>query len=100
MWGLALLPLAYYALGQNDASDAQLKKFIEKYAGVSAYQIAEAYAFRGDKEMAFTWLDRAYRQRDPGMTNLTFDPLVENIRDDPRYAAMLRKLKLPEPRRD
>ena len=66
MWGLALLPLAYYALGQNDASDALLKKLIEKYAGVSAYQIAEAYAFRGDKEMAFTWLDRAYRQRDPG----------------------------------
>ena len=100
LWGLALLPLAYHAVGQNEASDAALKELIEMNVGRSAYQIAEAYAFRGEKEMAFTWLDRAYRQRDPGVTNLTVDPLTKNIRDDPRYAALLRKLKLPEPRRD
>src|SRR5688572_4062885 len=63
LWGLALLPLAYYAAGQVDASDAALKKLIEVGADKSAYQIAEAYAFRGQHDLAFTWLDRAYSQR-------------------------------------
>jgi hypothetical protein len=98
LWGLALLPLAYYAAGQEGASDAALQNLIELNVGRSAYQIAEAYAFRGEKDMAFTWLDRAYLQRDPGVTNLIVDPLIENLRDDPRYAAMLRKLKLSEPK--
>ena len=51
-------------MGQKEASDAALKEFIEKYAGIAAYQVAEAYAYRGEKEKAFDWLDRAYRQRD------------------------------------
>ena len=76
------------------------KSYIEKYAGIGAYQVAEAYAYRGEKEKAFDWLDRAYRQRDSGMTDLDTDPLLANIKDDPRYAAMLRKLKLPEVRTD
>ena len=87
-------------MGQKEASDAALTEFIEKYAGVAAYQVAEVYAYRGEKEKAFDWLDRAYRQRDSGLTLLGSDPFLANIKDDPRYAAMLRKLKLPELRRD
>lgn len=83
-------------MGQKEASDTALRELIKKYAGVSAYQVAEAYAFRGEDEKAFDWLDRAYRQRDSGMGKLNTDPLLANIRGDPRYAAMLRKLKLPE----
>ena len=89
------LSLAYHAVGQKEASDAALNELIEKYAGIAAYQVATAYAYRGEKEMAFDWIDRAYRQRDSGMPSLGTDPLMENIKDDPRYAAMLRKLKLP-----
>ena len=66
--------------GQQEASDAVLKKLIEKHADVSAYQIVQAYAYRGEKEKAFDWLDRAYRQRDPGVTNLPVDPLIKNIK--------------------
>ena len=99
-WRLAGLSLALHSAGQKEASDAALKEFIEKYAGTSAYQIAEAYAFRGEKEKAFAWLDRAYRQRDAGLTTFNVDPLLENLKNDPRYAAMLRKLKLPELSRD
>lgn len=93
---LYALSLAYHALGQREGSDATLKEFIEKYAGIAAYQVAEVYAYRGEKDKAFDWLDRAYRQRDSGMTGLGIDPFLANIKDDPRYAAMLRKLKLPE----
>ena len=85
-------------MGQREASDTALKELIDMNVGRSAYQIAEAYAFRGETDKAFTWLDRAYRQRDPGMTNLIVDPLMKNIMEDPRYAAMLQKLKLPKQR--
>jgi len=95
-WRLAGLSLAYHAGGQKQKSDAVLREFIEKYASVSAFQIAEAYAYRGEKQEAFEWLDRAYRQRDAGLISLNADPLFENIKSDPRFAAMLRKLKLPE----
>jgi TolB-like protein len=94
-WRLAGLSLAYFAVGRKEASDAALKEFIEKYADISAYQIAEAFAFRGDKDKAFFWLDRAFRQRDAGLTSFNSDPLFEKVSDDPRYAEMLRKLNLP-----
>lgn len=79
---------------------AALTEFIEKYAGVAAYQVMDAYAYRGEKEKAFDWLDRAYRQRDSGLTLLGTDPFLAKIQGDPRYAAILRKLNLPEVRRD
>ena len=94
------LSIAYHAMGQKEASDAALTEFIEKYAGVAAYQVMDVYAYRGENEKAFHWLDRAYSQRDSGLTLLGSDPFLANIKDDPRYAAMLRKLKLPELRRD
>jgi hypothetical protein len=37
---------------------------------VWAYQIAEAYAFRGESGKAFEWLESAYKQRDPGLTQI------------------------------
>ena len=68
----------------------------EKYAGDSAYQIAEVHAFRGEVDLAFEWLDRAYKQRDGGITEIKSDRLMRGLVGDPRYKAFLRKLKLPE----
>ena len=60
------------------------------------YQIAQIYAHRGDVEQAFAWLDRAYEQRDSGLgLYLKGDPLLENLRSDPRYVELLRKMNLP-----
>ena len=73
-----------------------LNELIEKDAGMAAYQIAKGDAFRGEKEKAFNWLDRAYRQHDTGLITVNIDPLMANIKSDPRFSAMLRKLKLPE----
>ena len=97
-WRLSGLSLAYYAVGQKERSDAVLNELIEKDAGMAAYQIAEVYAFRGEKEEAFNWLDRAYRQHDTGLITVNIDRLMANIKSDPRFSAMLRKLKLPEVR--
>ena len=62
----------------------------------AAYQIAEVYAFRGDSHTAFECLERAYAQRDGGLTGLKLSPLLTSLRGDPRYAGLVKKMRLPE----
>jgi serine/threonine-protein kinase len=69
---------------------------VAKYAGDGAFQIAEVYAWRGEKNSAFEWLERAYAQRDGGLADIKIDPLLDSLRGDPRYKALLRTMKLPE----
>jgi hypothetical protein len=97
---LTALALANHAVGQKDASDNALNELIEKHAAGVAVQIAQVYAFRGATDEAFTWLDRAYRQRDPGLIHFHVDPLFQSINRDPRFAEMLQKMKLPNVRHD
>jgi adenylate cyclase len=76
--------------------DAALAALKGKYAGEAAYQIAEAHAFRGEVDLAFEWLERAYNQRDGGVSEIKGSRLMRGLVGDPRYKAFLRKLKLPE----
>jgi hypothetical protein len=46
--------------------------------------------------MAFEWLQRAYMQRDGGLVEIKVDLLLADLRSDPRYKALLRKMNLPE----
>jgi TolB-like protein/DNA-binding winged helix-turn-helix (wHTH) protein/Tfp pilus assembly protein PilF len=87
--------LAYAALGNRRESDEALKKLIATHQDDAAYQIGEAYAFRGEIEKAFQWMDRAIRQRDPGATEFQINPLMSSLRQDPRYAELLKKMHLP-----
>jgi TolB-like protein/Tfp pilus assembly protein PilF len=96
IWRLCGLPLVFHALGRRDESDAALAALKDKYAENWAYQIAEAHAFRGEADLAFEWLERAYNQRDGGLPEIKGDRLMRGIVGDPRYKAFLRKLKLPE----
>jgi TolB-like protein/Flp pilus assembly protein TadD len=75
-------------------ADAALKQLIDTDADSSAVQIAQVYAMRKDFDAAFRWLDRSYAQHDPGLVFFQTDPLLINLRGDPRYAAMRRKLNL------
>ena len=67
IWRLSGLPLAFHALGRRGESDAALAALKSKYAGEMAFQIAEVHAFRGEADLAFEWLERAYDQRDGGL---------------------------------
>jgi TolB-like protein/DNA-binding winged helix-turn-helix (wHTH) protein/Tfp pilus assembly protein PilF len=88
-------PLAYYALGRREESEGALKQLIATYRNECAFQIAEVYAYRGENDKAFEWLDRAYRQRDPGTPELKTDPLMRSLRQDRRYTDLLKKMRLP-----
>jgi hypothetical protein len=72
-----------------------LRELIAKYHEGGAYQIAEVYAFRNQIDEAFEWLDRAYAQRDSGLVGTKVEPLLKSLRNDPRFAALLKKLNLP-----
>jgi tetratricopeptide (TPR) repeat protein len=89
------LPLALHALGRSSEADAALAALKEKYADVAAFQIAEAHAYRGEADAAFEWLDRAYSQRDGGLAGIKYSRFLRGLAGDPRYGALLRKLKLP-----
>jgi TolB-like protein/Tfp pilus assembly protein PilF len=79
------------------AADVALKTLIRKYAGDAAIQIAEVYALRNDAKATFDWLDRAWSNRDPGVSEIYFDPFILRYKDDPRFAAFCRKIALPVP---
>jgi TolB-like protein/DNA-binding winged helix-turn-helix (wHTH) protein len=89
------LVLVYHALGREQDSNAALAELIAKHDTDSAYQIAQAYAFRGESGKTFEWLERAYKQRDAGLADIKIDPSFRNLRHDPRYIELLKKVHLP-----
>ena len=87
--------MAEHALGHSARSQRALDRLIDDYALTNAYQVAEVYAWRGEPDEAFKWLDRAYAQHDSTLVHIKFDPLLAGIRDDARYVAILTKMGLP-----
>jgi len=91
------LALAQYARRDRKAADAALADLIANNRGLD-YQIAQVYTVRGEKEKAFEWLQIAMDNHDTGMLALLVDPLLNSLRDDPRYKALVAKMNFPATR--
>jgi len=89
------LALAHYARGDRSAADAALAELIAKDRNFLAYQIAEVYAWRGEKDKAFEWLQISLNDHDTGTLSLLIDPLMRGLSDDVRYDGLLAKIGLP-----
>jgi len=89
------LALAQYVRGDRQAADAALADLIANGRDQLAYQIAQVYAVRGEKEKAFEWLQISFDTHDTGTLGLLIDPLLRDLRPDPRYKSLLTKLGLP-----
>jgi tetratricopeptide (TPR) repeat protein len=63
---------------------------------VDFYQLATIYAGLGAKDETFRLLEKGYQQRSAGMLYLLIDPFWDNVRSDPRYADLLRRIGLPQ----
>ncbi|HEV8369889.1 MAG TPA: protein kinase [Pyrinomonadaceae bacterium] len=96
------LPPAYlgYALAKSGKRkealavlDEVLRLSHERY--VPPYHIALIYAGLGDKDETMNWLERGYEQRDPKMVFLKVEPKWHELRDDPRFQALMKKVGLP-----
>ena len=87
--------LAYSALGRRAEADAALHQLTNDYRTQAAYQIAEVYAFRGEADRAFEWLEIARTHRDAGLPAIKGDPLLKNLYHDARFTEFLNKIGLP-----
>ena len=90
------LGYTYAISGQKDKAQKTLEalKRLSKNRYVSPYWIALVYAGLGDSEAAFEWLETAYLERSGGMVWLAAEPQWDNVRYDPRFQDLLRKLNL------
>ena len=92
------LMLAYisHSLGRRTESDKALSLVKAKYGDKYAFYIAGAHAWRGEKDLAFEWLDWAYEARDPYLCDFIRAWEMKPLKGDPRYDAFRRKLGFPE----
>ena len=87
------LALALYARDGRVSSDAAFGELAERHQAGASFQIAEMYAFRGEADEAFEWLERAYAQRDPALSWLKGDQLLKSI--DAQVQHVLRREESP-----
>jgi len=94
----ALLGHAYAVSGDTSKALKVLDELRElsKRRYVSPYRVAAIYAGLQEKNRAFEWLERAHRQRDPGLASLRKDPLLENLQGDPRWNGFVRTMGLAD----
>ena len=95
---LASLGHAYAVAGRRTEAHKVLDELTarSRQKHVPAYYIALIYVALGEKDNAFAWLDRAYNQRSWYLTSLKVDPKVDNLRSDPRFADLVRRVGLPQ----
>jgi TolB-like protein/tetratricopeptide (TPR) repeat protein len=90
------IALARARLGPPEAAAAALQDIITHDAEVAAIQIAEVYAYRDEQDDAFAWLERAYVQKDHGVSLLRSCTTFRGLHGDPRWRAYLAKIGLAD----
>jgi TolB-like protein/tetratricopeptide (TPR) repeat protein len=86
----------YAKLGRHADAEAVVAMIKQEGGDAAAYQYAEIYAQWGDRNAALDWLEKAMRLRDPGMVYTNADPLIDPLRQEPRFKAIERELKFPK----
>jgi tetratricopeptide (TPR) repeat protein len=87
--------VVYDKLGRHADAEAALAKLKAALGDTAAYQYATIYAQWGNRAQALESLETALRLRDPGLVYLKTDPLMDPLRKEPRFQAVMRELKFP-----
>jgi TolB-like protein/tetratricopeptide (TPR) repeat protein len=96
-WGnRTCLAIAYQKLHRAADARAALDALTAATGETASYQFAQIYAQWGDVQQSLDWLDTGYRIHDPGMQNLKTDPLLDPVRGQARYQAVLARMKFPD----
>ena len=95
---LALLGQAYARAGQREEAQRILARLSEeaKSRYVQAYSFALMYLALGDKERAIDELERGYRERGVGVFWVKVNPLLDDLRGNPRFEALVAKVFAPK----
>jgi eukaryotic-like serine/threonine-protein kinase len=95
LFRLQLTAAALHSRGRRAEAQAALDQLIARHADDGPFQIATVYAWRGEPDQAFWWLERALSARDGGLMDLRLDPLLRGLIPDPRFKDLLARLHLP-----
>lgn len=96
-WRAYAIALAQQARGDAKAADEALNALIAGHSNDMSFQIATVYAFRGDADKTFEWLEQAYKKEDPGVMAIVDNPFTRELRSDPRFGAFCKKIGVPFP---
>lgn len=88
--------MAYHKLGRKSDAEAVVAKMQAALGDASAYQYASIYADWGNSARALEWLDTALRVHDSGLIFLKTDPLMDSVRNEPRFRAVMQELRFPD----
>jgi tetratricopeptide (TPR) repeat protein len=93
---MAWVGRVYARSGRQEQAVKVLNDMIElsKQQQVSPYAIAALYATVGDKDRAFEWLEKVYRERNYYVVFLNVDPALDSLRSDPRFIDLIRRIGL------
>ena len=89
------LAVVYGKLGRHTDAEAELAR-LKALGDGAAYQYATIYAQWGNPAKALEWLETALRLRDPGLSSLKTDPLMDPIRQEARFKNVMQALRFPE----
>jgi len=97
--GFNTIPFGAYALaksGKPAEARAALEELLELSAAkyVPPYNIALIYNALDERDHALEWLEKAFEQRDPKMTFLKVEPKWNNLRNEPRFFDLMKRIKL------
>jgi serine/threonine protein kinase/Tfp pilus assembly protein PilF len=91
---LTSLGFVHHMAGRTSEYQEALRNLEESHSNDAAYQIAALRAVHGDSEGAFAWLDRAYQDRDAGLSQVKYEPTFRPLHGDPRWGPFLKKIGL------
>ena len=92
-FSMGFVGFMYGRLGQRPEA-LVLARELELRGDQTWYTIALIHAGLGDRDSALTWLERAYEHHSPGMVYLGVDPRLDDLRTDPRFVSLLRRMNL------
>jgi eukaryotic-like serine/threonine-protein kinase len=85
----------YALLGRREDALRVLNGLVKRGGAVNLQVMARAYFALGDKDRGFEWLTKAFDQRSDFISIANVSPAFDGIRDDPRFKALVARLKLP-----
>jgi len=90
------MALVYFTLGNEANAQAFIDEFLDSYAQEYPVSVAAIYAWRGENDAAFEWMERGLEQRSADVVYILSAPLLIKLRNDPRYSVFVEKLGLLE----
>ena len=82
-------------LAHDPSQFTALQALETQFAATDAYEIALIHAYRGEAEVAFSWLRRCVQTHNSKIVSIKTEPLLRTLHGDPRFQTFLCKLKLP-----